>query len=304
MLSTQNYDRLKEEITFNYKTNKNSNNLTINHNENKTKVSKSLSKIPLPFLGEIYNENCNAIRLNYGLYTQCNNSFKFNINGKQLCQTCFNQTKKNQNGLPTYGYIHDRIEQGVNFKDPKGKIPLLYGNVIQKLNITREEVEREENKLDIKIPEWHFEVKKASRGRPKKQTSTNDTSSEDGDSVKRSRGRPLKDKKEVKSVVNSYNIPENKNQDFKETITEELTKEQDKSKYSSPSNPEFKKQLSDDESDQDESSDDELSVELSVVEFRFKDKKYLKSMDNILYDIETHEEVGEWDDINKKVIIN
>ena len=75
-------------------------------------VERKRSTIPLPFKGTMCTSECNGIRLNYGLYTQCTNKETKNVNGYDLCKTCINQSEKNSNGRPTYGYIQERIEMG------------------------------------------------------------------------------------------------------------------------------------------------------------------------------------------------
>ena len=108
------------------------------------------SKIVLPFVGLMCEENCNGIRLNHGLYTQCTNdySIEHNENGNivNVCKTCYKQIEKNSDNKPTYGYIMDRVKLGDKFRDPKGKSPVKYGNIMEKLNITREEAEKEAEK--------------------------------------------------------------------------------------------------------------------------------------------------------------
>jgi hypothetical protein len=229
---------------------------------------KELSKIPLPFTGVICSDNCNGIRLNHSLYTQCTNKHTISHNGYNLCKTCDKQREKNSNDKPTYGYIQERIEQGENYVDSKGKKPVSYGNVMEKLNISRKEVEKEAEKVGIIIDEKHYEVKKGQRGRPKKSMTSSqdviDTASESSERseepVKRGRGRPKKEKKTVEEEV----------QEEKEVKEEE-----------------------------NESSDEE---ELAVTEFIYKGKKYLKAGDDTIYDIETHEEIGRWN--GEKVILD
>ena len=234
---------------------------------------KELSKIPLPFTGVICSENCNGIRLNHSLYTQCTNKHTISHNGYNLCKTCDKQREKNSNDKPTYGYIQERIEQGENYVDSKGKKPLSYGNVMEKLNISRKEVEKEAEKVGIIVDEKHYEVKKGQRGRPKKSmTSTKDvidTASESSErSEKRGRGRPKKEKK----TVEEEKVEEEK----VEQVKEEQVKEEEN-----------------------ESSDEE---ELAVTEFKYKGRKYLKAGDDTIYDIESHEEIGRWD--GEKIILD
>lgn len=248
---------------------------------------KTLSKIPMPFTGVMCSSNCNGIRLNHGLYTQCTNEHTVSKNGYDLCKTCAKQREKNSNGKPTYGYIQDRIELGDEFKDPKGKSPVSYGNIMEKLNISRKDVEEEAEKLGLKLSEKMFEVKKSQRGRPKKSTDVVDTASESSEQVKKPRGRPPKEKKTVtedssdmlKHLVAEVNT--------KEVLPDPVTSEEVTKK--------------EEESLNDEDSDEE---ELAVTEFTHKGKKYLKAADNTLYDVNTHEEIGLWDEERNKIIMD
>ena len=102
----------------------------------------SQARIPLPFCGKEEMNHCVGIRLNHGLYTQCTNE----RGSKDLCGTCEKQAAKNTDNKPTYGVIYDRISKGDGFRDPKGKIPTRYGNVMEKLNLTREQARRRSRK--------------------------------------------------------------------------------------------------------------------------------------------------------------
>ena len=94
------------------------------------KEEKKKSSIPVPFCGEIMKDKCETIRLNHGLYTQCTNISSEERGEHNVCGTCDKQISKNTNGMPTYGYITERVEKGDKFRDPKGKAPANYGNVI------------------------------------------------------------------------------------------------------------------------------------------------------------------------------
>lgn len=225
------------------------------------------SKIVLPFVGLMCEENCNGIRLNHGLYTQCTNNHSISYNGYNICKTCMKQIE--EKGELTYGYIQERIEKGEDFTDKNGKKPVNYGNVMEKLNISREDVEKEALRLGIKISEHHFEVKKSKRGRPpKKTTAVVDTSSEDGDIPKRKRGRPKKEKKAVSSSTSNA-IPE-------EEVNSDMRKEE-------------------------EQEEEEEEEELAVTVFNFKGKKYLKAGDNTIYDFNTHDELGVWNETTNTI---
>lgn len=252
--------------------------------ENKEKIQ---SKIPIPFCGEKCSGNCEAIRLNHGLYTQCTNLGTEEVDDVILCKTCEKQIEKNSNGKPTYGYISDRVKLGNKFRDPKGKTPVQYGNIMEKLNISREDAEKEATKQGVIIPEDQFEVKKAQRGRPKKDTTTVDTSGSDEEPQKKTRGRPKKDKQVV-----SANTGEN-------LIKELVTRAQTVETIEIPEPPPAPPPAPPVETSGDSSSDDE--EELAVTEFKIAGKKYLKSADNTLYDFTTHEEIGTWNPKTKQI---
>lgn len=245
---------------------------------------KTLSKIPMPFTGVMCVGNCNGIRLNHGLYTQCTNEHSIRKDGYDVCKTCAKQIEKNSNGKPTYGYIQERIELGNDYKDPKGKSPVSYGNIMEKLNISRKDVEEEAERLGLKLNEKIFEVKKTQRGRPKKSTDVVDTASESSEAPKKPRGRPPKEKKIV--TEDSSDI-------LKNLITEDITKSTQE-----------KEENSTQEKEEEEVVDDSDEEELAVTEFICKGNKYLKAADNTVYDINTHEEIGQWNPDTNTIIID
>ena len=51
--------------------------------------------------------------------------------------------------------------------------------------------------------------------------------------------------------------------------------------------------------DDDDDSDDE---EITAEKFQHNGKDYLKTQDNILYDCNTHEPVGEWDEDAEQIV--
>ena len=278
----------------------------------KKEVSKELkkdktNKITLPFCGVKLEDCCEGIRLNHGLYTQCTNEITDEDN--KLCKTCSNQKDKNSNGEPTYGYIDDRIKLGDKFRDPKGKPPVNYGNVMDKLKITRDEAEREATNQGLTIPENEFAVKKSQRGRPKKTTIANDTSGSDDDnesvkkseSPKKKQGRPKKEKKEVtssgKDLLKSL-VKKSQDAEKKEN-SEELCVEKEDTKLNNDSDDEATDK---DNEENEENDDDDAEEELRVVEITIKGKKYLRSSDNVLFDIKTHEEIGIYDEITEEII--
>ena len=247
------------------------------------KKEKEKEKIKLPFSGRIDEERCQGIKKNYGLYTQCEN----NIFQKKLCKTCHKQSEKNSDGKPNNGTIDERLDK--NYKDKNGKEPIKYSKYMKKMNITREMAEKEAEEQGITIPEEEFEIKKTCRGRPKKSTSTTDTSDEESIAEPKKRGRPPKEKK----VIENGNVGD----DLIKNLIEEANKIDPEKEPTPP--PKATKPEPEPENNQDDSDDEEETV---VVPFTFKGVKYLKAADNTIYDINTHDEVGVWDEEKQEIV--
>lgn len=245
-------------------------------------------RIMLPFCGRIDEERCQGIKINYRLYTQCEN----NIFQKKLCKTCHKESEKNSNGKPNHGTIDERLDK--NYKDKNGKEPIKYSKLMEKMNITREMAEKEAEKQGVTIPEEEFEIKKSGRGRPKKSTSTTDTSDEESIAEPKKRGRPPKEKK----VIENGNVGD----DLIKNLIEEANKSEPKKTATPPPKeptPEPKKTATPEPENDDDSDDEEETV---VAPFTFKGVKYLKAADNTIYDINTHEEVGVWDEEKQEIV--
>jgi len=141
----------------------------------KVRVVKDKNKktsVPLPFNAEyVCKDGCNGLKHNHGLFTQCQSA---PLSGSAFCKVCQSQCEKNANGKPDLGTIVDRIEGGSEFKDPKGRAPVAYLKVMNKLKLTEEMVaEAAGSQL---VEPIHFVVATASakdaegkRGRPKNQ---------------------------------------------------------------------------------------------------------------------------------------
>ena len=152
-------------------------------------VLKAKSLIVMPFNGERDMSCCQGLRQNHGLYTQCPGSRK---ESEDFCKSCQSQADKNGTNKPDYGTIMDRVKadlEGVEFRDPSGKCPTAYSTVMKKLKLTREQVEEEAIKLNIKVNPIHFEeVATKKSGRPAKAEKKEKAES-------KPKGRPKKSKK-------------------------------------------------------------------------------------------------------------
>ena len=241
--------------------------------EKKKTTTKKKANIPLPFCGVINEECCCAIRLNHSLYTQCTNLHTEENGSNPVCATCKRQLEKNSDEAPTYGYVNERMEQGATFR-VKGKSPVNYGNIMEKLKITRNEAEQEAAKQGLTIPENQFEVKKGQRGRPKKDVTAVDTSGSDDEppKVETKRGRPKKQKPVVSSITGD---------DMIKNLVDTVNKE----------TPELEPEAAE--------SDDEEQVE--VVPITIKGTKYLKAATGMLYDPVTWDEVGKWNETTNEI---
>lgn len=230
----------------------------------------------LPWCGKVIEECCRGLKLNNGLHTQCNR-----VRGCEgsYCGSCIKLMEKNGGSLP-YGSVDDRLKCDIlDYVDPKGKATIPFANVMKKLNISKEEALKEAEKLGWTIPECHFEEKKGKRGRPKKDTSAEDTASECSEGEKKKRGRPKKTKEVVSNNAGEdliASLLEQKNSQPIEEKDEELIAEN-------------------------VDSDDDEDDETKVIKFEIEGKTYLKSEDNVLYDMESHDAIGVWNDKTNKI---
>jgi len=136
--------------------------------EKKPKEKKS--EFPMPFVAEIVDQaGCQGLAYNRGLFTQCS---KKRMENGNFCKGCQSQCDKNASGCPDCGTIDGRLATGLyEFKDPKGRSPISYTKVLEKLKLSQSQALEEAGKLNIEINNDHFvvlEKTKKSKGRPKK----------------------------------------------------------------------------------------------------------------------------------------
>lgn len=140
------------------------------------KVEKRESKFPLPFVAsEVDEHGCQGLAFNRGLFTQCT---KKPMDSNAFCTSCQSEADKNALAQPDCGCVKDRLATGLyDFKDSKGRSPVSYVKVLEKLKLTVDQAMEEAGKKNIEIDEAHFVVaekkkivkeKVSVRGRPKK----------------------------------------------------------------------------------------------------------------------------------------
>jgi len=134
-----------------------------------TKEKKST--FPLPFIAENVDlSGCQGLAYNRGLFTQCT---KKSMENGIFCSGCQTESDKNASGCPDCGTVEARLKSGLyEFKDPKGRSPVSFVKVLEKLKLSQEEAVSEAGKKNLVIADEHFivvtKVKKATLGRPKK----------------------------------------------------------------------------------------------------------------------------------------
>ena len=125
----------------------------------------------MPFIAEnIDITGCQGLAFNRGLFTKCN---KQRMENGNFCKGCQTEADKNSSGCPDCGTVESRLATGLyEFKDPKGRSPVSYMKVLEKLKLSSEQALEEAGKLNLELSNDHFVVveksKKALKGRPKK----------------------------------------------------------------------------------------------------------------------------------------
>ena len=269
---------------------------------------KERKEVVLPWSG--VKEGCKVLKYNMGLYTQCGGS----ISGGESCVGCVKEYSKK--GEYRYGTVEERKAVGImEYKDPRGKGVVRYTEIMKKLNLTKEEVLSEAKRRGVEVAECHFEEKSAKRGRPRKEKEVV--------GEKKKRGRPKKEKEMVSNKAGEDLIAsllnESKSEredpiamgeqnakigiDIVDTKSSAETKANpmsgcekatpDKDKEKSKPSAEPKEKPSVDTADEEE--------ETVVIKYEIGGITYLKSEDNVLYDMKTHDCVGIWNELTKKI---
>ena len=289
----------------------------------KTKIEKP--NMILPFVNVIEGL-CGGVSFDGGLYTQCKREAK-----EKYCTTCAKQAGE---GKPKYGDIADRLEQGDAWRSPDGKSPILFGKVMQKKGLLKEEVIAEAAKFGWVIPEEQFDVSKpkkeanktgGKRGRPAKEKAI-ETGKSGDDLIAQLVLQAQKDENEIQEVpVNEAEKEEKKTSNKKdkkpkmtkeEKEAEKLKAKEEKEAKKTSNKKEKKPKMTKKERDVakennakkelDESvelkKEEEDEEEVEVKKFEFEGIEYLRDANNVMYDIKTQDEIGSWDDNEKKIV--
>ena len=290
-------------------------------------------EVKMPWCGVVEEMWCKSIRKNVGLYTQC----RERMCEGEYCVVCSVEISKNVE--LKWGSVYDRMKVGIyEYRDSKGNKPLKYSKIMKKDGISMEEVLAEGKRLGWEVPLCHFEENVVKRGRPKKEKSVVEIvekkkrgrPKKEKEMVSQNAGEDL-----IASLLLCVGIPlgvplwvpppcdgvglgiplgvpppcdgvglgiplpvsEKPSADEEE---EKPSADQEEEKPSADQEEEKpsadqEKEPSADQADQDEEE------ETCVIKFTIDGKIYLKSDDNVLYDLNTHDAVGVWNEKSNEI---
>ena len=134
----------------------------------KTTVDDKDVKVLFPFNGEVCDEDCQAIKLSYGLHTQCTN---LKLASGDYCLKCQDIIDKTADGNPKVGNINDRMGCGITqYVDNTGKKTVTWLKYLEKKNIDIDVAKEAAKDAGIDIHEDHFSTKKTKRSKKEGQT--------------------------------------------------------------------------------------------------------------------------------------
>lgn len=119
--------------------------------------------VPLPWMGVVNPDCCQAIAYNYGLFTQCQ---KKKV-GTFYCAACTKAAGETAIGAPPCGTVADRLA-AAEYKDSKGRVPVEYGKVLYKLKLTLEDAVEAATAKGLVIPSHHMNIYEPPAGKGKK----------------------------------------------------------------------------------------------------------------------------------------
>jgi hypothetical protein len=309
--------------------------------EKKEKIVKK--KCPMPFSKSLINEGlCDGLSYNHGLFTQC---LSKKMENGSYCEKCQSEADSNSSGIPLCGNISERLEKELyEFKDSKGRKPISYLKVLEKLKISVETALEEGKNSGLEIDEVHLtnivksKDSKMSRGRPKKAKTvveaegvsdlfaklTADVSEDVPESkqevvLKKSKlsdeEKALKKaalieakeaEKEARKLEKEAKLALEK--EAKKAELEAKKAEREAKRNQEKAEKAAAKAASKKESKKKPPVEEKAVVQeeakpekVTVTRMQINGKAYLKSSNNILYDPETKEEVGLWDQESKTI---
>ena len=258
-------------------------------NKNKKNKKNNKPNVLLPFCNKVFDDFCHAIRLNHGLYTQCTNPIKKD----NLCTTCHKQTLKNDNNLPNYGIINERIDNpNWNFN---GKSPVKYADILNKLNINIQDAIDESVLFGVVIPPEQLipsTKDKKKSGRPKNSSVAINDDDNSSTKTKKKLGRPKKSSVAINDDDNSST----------KTKKKPGRPKNNKKIVSTADDIIYNKFNHDMVHDVIESKNIEHDHNNDIKVLTINNIEYLKDKDNNIYIADTHLLIGKWNPISNSII--
>ena len=108
------------------------------------------SVFPMPFeKSSVVETNCQGLSFNRGLFTQCS---KEKMENSSFCKGCQTEADKNSSGCPDCGTVACRLATNLySFKDPKGRSPVSYVKLLEKLKLSVEDALTEAGNKNIEL---------------------------------------------------------------------------------------------------------------------------------------------------------
>ena len=216
-----------------------------------------------PWTGHVVSNWCNGLRSNKGLLSQC----QYPIKSNGMCSLCFKQTQ--EKGSPANGCVNDRVEhdkkgESESYTTSDGKKALLFNKVWKKMvkegDVNKEDYIKEAIMFGYMITDDMFEGEVSKKGRPKKVVSKSKGENEFDEKVRSAVASIETAVTPIETAVTPIETPIEEDELGVTPIEEEV---------------------------------------LDVKRFSFKGTDYLLDVEhNIVYDVDTHDAVGVWDETN------
>lgn len=247
---------------------------------------------------------CQGIKFCGGLFLQCKN--KKDKDNENYCSFCSKQSEQNEHNKPNCGNVQDRmLVPALDYVDPKGRKVMPFSTYMKKKNIDRDLAEIEANMKNINIEEEQFIEVVVRRGRPKKNQSN-----QEAPKAEKRRGRPKKETQTTPPPANPEPTTD-QNTDNTENVdntdnTDENTDNVDNTDENTNENKECEEANERGEHDEDESmgsdnNDSEDASEIEVETFEYMGTEYLRSDTGEIYNKETHDMMGNWNNETKEI---
>jgi len=258
-----------------------------------------------PWTGHVVSNWCNGLRSNKGLLSQC----QYPIKSNGMCSLCFKQTQ--EKGSPANGCVNDRVEhdkkgESESYTTSDGKKALLFNKVWKKMvkegDVNKEDYIKEAIMFGYMITDDMFEGEVSKKGRPKKVVSKSKGENEFDEKVRSAVASIETAVTPIETAVTPIETAVTPIETAVTPIETAVTPIETAVTPIETAVTPIETAVTPIETPIEE---DELGVTpieeevLDVKRFSFKGTDYLLDVEhNIVYDVDTHDAVGVWDETN------